>query len=79
MTERKPPCAMEDAGHEPCTPLTSHPDEVCSECLGACLTAALDNLRAIDIIVRKFLSGLPIGRSLLDHTRPFLSTDNQAH
>lgn len=69
------PCYLEQQGHPRCDPINERPEQVCSDCLADAYTHALDTIRAIDVVASHFLRGVPVGGSILSHTRPWLAED----
>lgn len=65
------PYYLEQQGHPRCDPLNERPEMICSDCLADACFHALDTIRAIDIVTSNFLVGIPVGDSILSHTRPW--------
>lgn len=71
------PCYLEQQGHPRCDPITERPGQVCSDCLADAYSHALDTIRAIEVVVTHFMPDVPIGRSILSHTRPWRLPDDR--
>ena len=68
-------CYLEQQGHPRCDPINEPPAQACSDCLGSAYFHALDTIRAIDVVTRSVLDGIPVGKSILSHTQPWMPDD----